>query len=93
MLDRRETFEVCQSSVVKVPISVMNVTTRGHGSESGLPNIAVKFTATSRRIAFARPETIQPAREIDGEVVKVDRIAEPLCRDCADVHPFSVKNK
>jgi hypothetical protein len=58
VFDRREAFEISQSSVTKVPVSVVNVTTRGYRAESGFPNSAVKFTTASRRIAFARPDTI-----------------------------------
>jgi hypothetical protein len=47
MLGGGEAFEVRHSGIVNVPIPVVNVTTCGNGAKSGLPNFAVKLTATA----------------------------------------------
>src|SRR5216117_3992154 len=92
MVRRGNAFQVLKSVVERIAISIMDVTALWNRAKRHLPDHAMQSSATARKIALHRRQTIPMPVEILHEGIKDDWISESVCRSLANLHPLTVKN-
>jgi hypothetical protein len=85
-------FQIGEQIIERIAVAMVDVATRRDRPKRSRPCCSMQRLAAARQIPVTRPKPVKTAVKILGEGIEPDWIGVPVCRDCADIHPFSVKN-